>query len=160
MNIRGFTLVEILLAAFVTLGIMMATTATLMDFLRNRHQTQSMGELIITGDGIINHLTQDLQWGENGKWVYVTYPPEFSIDNPDPVIYKLDQGNLLRNGEKLNNSKINVTTFIIEEYSSGTLPLWRINLKLIHKDTFIGSNLVTFEQQTSISTRLNEIIGN
>lgn len=159
---KGFTLIEILIAAFVTMVAMVAATSTLMDFLKNRHTTQSMSELILTSESMINYLSQDLHWGKNGSWS-AGPPPEFNIENPPPTLveYRLDNGNLLRNGERLNNHNVIVDTFSLEEYNTvtGTIPIWRITLSLTHKDNFIGSSKVVYEQQTSISSRLNEIGG-
>ena len=161
---KGFTLIEVLVAALVTMVAMVAATSTLMDFLKNRHTTQSMSELILTSESMINYLSQDLHWGKNGYWDTGPDPDEFIIENPPPtlVVYTLDNGNLLRNGERLNNLNVTVDTFELEDYTTitgGTIPIWRITLSLTHKDNFIGSSKVVYEQQTSISSRLNEIGG-
>jgi prepilin-type N-terminal cleavage/methylation domain-containing protein len=159
---KGFTLIEILIAAFVTLVAMLAATTTLMDFLKNRHTSQSFSELILTGESMVNYLSHDLHWGKNGYWDFTPDPDEFRIEIPpsSSAVYTLDNGNLFRNGERLNHLNVIVDVFNLEAYDGGgPIPLWRITLGLTHKDTFIGASKVTYEQQTSISSRLNEIGG-
>lgn len=159
MTRQGFTLIEIVLSALVTMIAMTVTTSSLIDFIKNRHTAQNMSELIITGDGIINLLTHDLQWGEEGGWNMTVFPPAFEMYNPDLISYRLLNGNLYRNHELINNSNIRVDTFYIAKAAHNLIPLWRIRLELAHKTKLIGGNEVTYQKQSSISSRLNEIGG-
>jgi Tfp pilus assembly protein PilV len=63
-NHRGFTLVEVLVAASVTMVAMLVATSALMDFLHNRHTSQTLGELALTSESIINNLSHDVHWGD------------------------------------------------------------------------------------------------
>jgi hypothetical protein len=64
---------------------------------------------------------------------------------------------------RLNNKNITVNEFKLQKYetvSGGTSDLWRITLKLTHNSTFFGNQKkAVFEQQTTISSRLNDIGG-
>jgi prepilin-type N-terminal cleavage/methylation domain-containing protein len=169
-NRHGFTLIEVLVASVVTMTAMLAATSALMDFLHNRHTSQTLGELALTGESIINHLSHDIHWGDAGIY---TSPNIFSITIPDTtpitINYQLDlHGNLFRNEAagtpvRLNNKNITVNEFKLDKYETvagGSSDLWRITLKLTHNSVFWGNTTkAVFEQQTTISSRYNDIGG-
>jgi hypothetical protein len=169
---RGFTLIEILVASFVTMATMAATTSALIDFLRNRQHAQNWADMIISSESIINYLTSEIHWANETIFSDPTFIAKYPHADGTTTIrnYSLDpvQGNLIRDekidltpisNDRINNPNIKITKFDMKEFNgSGVNKLWRITLEMEHTDRFAGSTS-KYEHTTTISSRLNQIGG-